>query len=78
MITASEARKKIEDNFEIVSKKEEFNKIEGLINKAINEGQYYVFIDGVLKNTTTTKLEQLGYKIEVGGRYNEKDTVIKW
>jgi len=77
MISAKESRKKVEENLKN-GLTEELQKVEKLINKAIAEGQLQVFVDGTLKTETENQLKELGYKIKVGGRYNEIDTVIKW
>ena len=38
----------------------------------------YKCIDGVVDHTTRSKLEKLGYKIEIGNHYNECFTKIGW
>lgn len=77
MISANEARKKVEAK----NKKEIADKLGfviGLIVDAIDSGKHSVYIEGHLRNEIIDILKQYGYKIEVGGRYNEIDTVISW
>jgi hypothetical protein len=77
MLSADEANKRSKELSDKYST-EEVQDTEKLINKAINEGKYSVIINGILKTKTKLQLEQLGYKIEVGGRLNERDTIIQW
>lgn len=77
MIKANEARKKVEDNLKN-SLTKELQNLEVLINNAIEDGQCQVFINGTLRTETENQLIKLGYKVEVGGRYNERETVVRW
>lgn len=77
MLSASEAKKKSSEILEM-GLTEDIRKVEILIETAITEGKFAVIVNGVLKHETTVLLKKLGYVVEVGGRYNEIDTVIKW
>jgi pentose-5-phosphate-3-epimerase len=77
MISAIDARKAVESKLQS-SSIAELNKIEKLINEAINNEQFKIFIEGTLHAETISALKKEEYKIEVGGRYNELDTVIHW
>ena len=75
--TASEAReetKKIIEECLIT----EMSEIGQKINDSINEGKYSCLLDYCFSETTIKKLKELGYNVEMGGRYNEISTSISW
>ena len=76
-MTAEEARKKIESG-EILKNNSKKIEVEEKINKAIDEGLFCVYIDGIIPEGIKNYFIGLGYKIRTGGRYNEIDTVIEW
>lgn len=75
--TASEAR---EETKKIIDERliKELNKIGQEINDSINEGRYSCILDYCFTKTTIKKLNELGYKVEMGGSYNEISTSISW
>ena len=77
MISAMEARSIVEE-IQARALTEELKRVENLINEAVQKGEFKVYVGGVLKEETKNVLKNLGYSIEVGGRYNEIDTVIEW
>lgn len=77
LLRATEAR---EESFKIVEeeRRKEIQKIEEAIQSAIEQGYFNIEIDGVVDHTTRSKLEKLGYKIEIRNHYNECFTKIGW
>ena len=75
--TASEARQETKKIIEerIIT---ELSKIGHKINDSINEGKNSCLLDYCLSETTIKKLKELGYNVEMGGRYNEISTSISW
>lgn len=75
--TASEAREETKKNIEefLIT---ELSKIGQKINDSINEGKNSCLLDYCLSETTIKKLKELGYNVEMGGRYNEISTSISW
>lgn len=49
-----------------------------LIRDAVADGEFSISKDGYLKPETRKKLEELGYKVETGNRYNESYYSISW
>lgn len=49
-----------------------------LIRDAIADGKFSISEDGCLKPETRKKLEELGYKVETGTKYNESYYSISW
>ncbi|WP_315069410.1 hypothetical protein [uncultured Clostridium sp.] len=77
MINAKEARKMTEE-LSNSSSTDELSRVEKLIDKAIKQREFSTQpIGGILKDTTIKRLEDLGYKIEIGGIYCSQ-TIIKW
>jgi hypothetical protein len=77
VISADTARKNAELNRrKLIS--QELKEIEELINTAIAEGTNEVYIYRQLKKDTIEHLKTVGYEVQVGGRYNDIDTYIKW
>ena len=75
--TASQARQETKKIIEerIIT---ELSKIGQKINDSINEGKYSCLLDYCFSETTIKKLKELGYNVEIGGRYNEVSTSISW
>ena len=48
------------------------------IRDAIADGKFSISEDGSLKPGTRKKLEELGYKVEIGNQYNESYCIISW
>lgn len=49
-----------------------------LIRDAVADGKFSISKDGCLKPETRKKLEELGYKVETGSKYNESYYSISW
>ena len=77
LLNANEAKEKTKEAIEKYLT-EELQQIEKLINEAIKKGQYHIFIERKIKDLTLAQLKKLGYEVEIGGRYNESNTIIKW
>ncbi len=77
MISASEARKKTENNINNCITKE-LSEIMRQIEKAIANGKFSISNDGYLQSETRKKLEELGYKVEIGSLYNEGYYGVSW
>ena len=77
MFTAKEARERSIYK-ELLITSAEFSKIEKLINKAIDNGEYSVSQGDVLSKNCRNQLESLGYKVDTGTQYNEPWYCIKW
>lgn len=77
MISAKEARKKV-DNCEDEVVKKEISRIEEGILSAITEGMYTVTIHERLKDKTIEYLQKLGYEVNIVAQYNEPYTLIKF
>ena len=75
--TASEAR---QETKKIIKERiiTELSKIGQKINDSINEGKYSCLLDYRFSETTIKELKELGYNVEMGGRYNEISTSISW
>ncbi len=67
-------------NMKILSTKDsdEIKKVLKDIKEQAELGKTSLFIYGVIEDTTKIELESRGFKVEIGGRYNEKDTNISW
>lgn len=48
------------------------------IKAAIADGKFSVNLDGSLDPEIRKKLEELGYKVEIGNQYNEWYCIISW
>jgi len=77
MISASEARKKTENNINNCVTKE-LSEIMEKINKAIANGKFSISNDGYLETETERRLEELGYKIKTDSQYNESYYSVSW
>ncbi len=77
MISASEARKKTENNINNGTTRE-LSEIMRQIEKAIANGKFSISNDGYLQSETEQKLEELGYKIKTGSQYNESYYSVSW
>ena len=49
-----------------------------LIRDAITDGKFSISAEGSLKSETRKKLEELGYKVKTGTKYNEPYYSISW
>lgn len=77
LLSASEAHKKITDNIKDCSTKE-LAEISTRISDAIENGKFSISDDGCLQYETTQRLEELGYKVQIGSKYNEQYWSISW
>ncbi len=77
MISASEARKKTENNINNCATKE-LSEIMEKIDKAIANGKFSISNDGYLQFETEQRLEELGYKIKTGSQCNESYYTVSW
>ncbi len=77
MISASEARKKTENNINSCVTKE-LSEIMRQIEKAISNGKFSISNDGYLQSVTEQRLEELGYKVTTGSQYNEGYYSVSW
>lgn len=77
MISAAEAREKSYNN-NFFNK--ELQSIEEKIERACEEGSYFIVTDYTLYDKTVDILEELGYKvtIEEGDFYYPPETTISW
>lgn len=56
----------------------ELDNIEAKIYEAIDKGKFSITLLGTISENARKTLEDLKYKVETGGRYNESCTVISW
>ena len=77
MISASEARKKTENNINNCATKE-LSEIMQEIDEAIEDGKFSISNDGYLQSKTKQRLEELGYKVKTGSQYNESYYSVNW
>lgn len=75
--TAKKARKQVDEMQSALVQKKQAEVAEA-IKKAIDKMETKCTIDGTLPDPLVKALEAKGYKVETGGRYNEKDTCISW
>lgn len=57
---------------------QQLEEISNLIKDAIKNGYFSISKDGYLKSKAQKKLEELGYKVETGGQYNNSYYTISW
>lgn len=77
LLSAEESRKRADEAVDNALIKE-LQEIATKINAASKEGNYSCSDDGCLKPKTREKLEELGYKVEVGNQYNQSWYSISW
>ena len=77
LLSAEESRKRADEAVDNALIKE-LQEIATKINAASKEGNYLYSDDGCLKPKTREKLEELGYKVEVGNQYNQSWYSISW
>ena len=77
LLSAEESRKRADEAVDNDIKKQ-LQEIATEINAASKEGKYSYSEDGCLKPKTREKLEELGYKVEVGSQYNQSWYSISW
>ena len=58
--------------------REELRRIFKEIEAAAARGERTLNKDGVLSRQVRSKLEDLGYKVEIGSQYNESYYIIRW
>lgn len=83
MFSAKEAYTKSLENFNIKMEelsKEEIEKIDTLISKACNKGEFYITVNYKILSKTKQYFESLGYNIEYySDDYSDIETTeIKW
>ena len=77
MITAEQARQRAKAS---ITKYEQsqFNEIMENIDEESAKGYYKYYGDEALRPAVRKKLEELGYDIAIGNRYNEPEYCISW
>lgn len=79
MIISADNARKIAKNKLNEGLTSELKSIMELIKTSCEEGKFEIYLpDRTLEQDTKVMLETAGYKIEVGGRYNEVNTRITW
>jgi len=76
MLTAWDAKQKTQEYARDF--REECYEIEGLIEKAILSGHFYVVESGYINPAMKRHLENLGYIVKTGTQYNEPYYSISW
>lgn len=76
MLSAWDAKQKTQEYARDI--REECYEIEGLIEKAILSGHFYVVQSGYINPTMKRHLENLGYIVKTGTQYNEPYYSISW
>lgn len=76
MLTAWDAKQKTQEYARDI--REECYEIEGLIEKAILSGHFYVVQSGYINPAMKRYLENLGYIVKTGTQYNEPYYSISW
>lgn len=77
LLSAEDARKRADEAVDNAFTKE-LQEIAIEINAASKEGRYSYSDDGRIKPRIREKLEELGYKVEVGSQYNSSWYSISW
>lgn len=77
MLSASEARRKTQNNIDKLEV-QQFNELNDQINRAINAGRFSITGTGFLRVAIREKLEELGYKVQLGSQYNDEYYKISW
>lgn len=77
MISASEARRRSQQNFENKNKVI-LDEIERNIQKAIVAGKFTITSDGNVSQEVQAALRTLGYRVDVGSQYNQSYYTISW
>ena len=77
MIKACEARRKTTENLEKMISNE-ISQIDHMIVTAVQDGKYYVSIDGNMSKEAENTLVDSGYYVERGAQYNEPYCIVKW
>ena len=75
--TAEEARRGLDDMCSEMGKLKR-QQLEYAVNTAIDDLQDHCMVEGELPKALLEALDKKGYRVEVGGRYNERDTYIYW
>ncbi len=75
--TAQEARKQVDEMQSELGKKKQAEVAEA-IKEAIDNLKTRCTISGTLPDALVKSLEDKGYSVQTGGRYNEYDTYISW
>ena len=58
---------------------EDINTLLTRIKVEAEEGNNQLYLSGyIIKDNTKKELERRGFKVDIGGRYNEINTVIMW
>ena len=76
MIDAARA-KELTENIIASWVSSELETIGNKIDEAIADGKFSISTDALEKHTIT-KIKELGYRVEVGGRMNETSYFISW
>lgn len=77
MITAEQARQRAKAAISEYEQSQ-FNKIMENIDKESARGYYNYYGDGALRPAVQKRLEELGYDVSIGNRYNESEYCISW
>ena len=75
--TAEEARKRLNE-MKAEEGNRKYKEVAEVINTAIDDLQDHCMVEGELPKALLEALDKKGYRVEVGGRYNERDTYIYW
>lgn len=76
MMTADEARKIATDEDKTISK--QFEEIEKYIGEAAFNGNFSVYVAGTLHPYVKKYLENIGYKVDTGGQWDNAFYSISW
>ena len=77
LITAEQARQRAK-TYMSVYEQSQFEQIMENINKESDRGYFKYYGDEALRPVVQKKLEELGYDVSIGNRYNELEYCISW
>lgn len=77
MITAEQARQRAKTAISEYEQSQ-FNKIMENIDRKSAQGYFKYYGDEALRSAVQKKLEELGYDVSIGNRYNEPEYCISW
>ncbi|MFG6378173.1 MAG: hypothetical protein K1W19_07645 [Lachnospiraceae bacterium] len=77
ILEANIARLQTQANIKDCATKE-LSRIEEQIHEAISNGKFSIYGDGNLQHETKSRLEELGYEVKAGQKYNEPYYSISW
>lgn len=77
LITAEQARQRAK-KYIFEYETSQFNKIMESIDRESGRGYFKYYGDEALRPAVLKKLEELGYDVSIGNRYNEPEYCISW